>query len=49
MRYLSGEKDPKLTRYQRLRDLTQVCVRWGYRRLHVLVKREGYQMGIKQT
>lgn len=26
-----------------------VRVRWGYRRLHVLLKREGFQLGVNQT
>lgn len=29
--------------------LAQVRVRWGSRRLHVLLKREGFQLGVNQT
>lgn len=47
--YLSSRKDPKLALRQRLRELAQVRVRWGYRRLHVLLKREGFQLGVNQT
>ena len=47
--YLSSKKDPKLALRQRLRELAQVRVRWGYRRLHVLLKREGFQLGVNQT
>jgi putative transposase len=42
--YLSSKKDPKLALRQRLRELAQ-----GYRRLHVLLKREGFQLGVNQT
>lgn len=47
--YLSSRKDPKLALRQRLRELAQVRKRWGYRRLHVLLKREGFQLGVNQT
>jgi len=44
--YFSSKKDPKLTLRQRFRELAQVRVRWGCRRLHVLLKREGFQLGV---
>lgn len=47
--YLTSKKDPKLALRQRLRELAQVRVRWGYRRLHVLLKREGFRLGVNQT
>jgi putative transposase len=47
--YLHSRKDPKLPLRQRLRELAQVRLRWGYRRLHVLLKREGFQLGVNQT
>jgi putative transposase len=47
--YLSSRKAPKLALRQRLRELAQVRVHWGYRRLHVLLKREGFQLGVNQT
>jgi putative transposase len=47
--YLYSRKDPKLPLRQRLRELAQVRLRWGYRRLHVLLKREGFQLGVNQT
>jgi len=47
--YLASKKDPKLALRQRLRELAQVRVRWGYRRLYVLLKREGFQLGVNQT
>jgi len=34
---------------QRLRELMQVRVRWGYRRSHVLLKREGFRLGVSQA
>jgi putative transposase len=42
-------KDPKLALRQRMRELAQVRVGYGYRRLHVLLKREGWQLGKNQT
>jgi putative transposase len=47
--YLHSTKDPKLPLRQRLKELAQVRLRWGYRRLHVLLKREGFQLGVNQT
>lgn len=47
--YRKSTKDPKLGLLQRLRELAQVRVRWSYRRLHVLLKREGFQLGLNQT
>ena len=47
--YLHSRKDPKLPLRQRLKELAQVRLRWGYRRLHVLLKREGFQLGVNQT
>ena len=37
--YLRSKKDQKLPLVQRLRELAQVRLRWGYRRLHVLQAR----------
>jgi putative transposase len=47
--YLRSRKDPKPPLRQRLKELAQVGLRWGYRRLHVLLKREGFQVGGNQT
>jgi len=47
--YLRSKKDQKLPLRQRLRELAQVRLRWGYRRLHVLLKREGFKTGVNQT
>jgi putative transposase len=47
--YLHSTKDPKLPLRQRLKELAQVRLRWGYRRLHVLLRREGFQLGVNQT
>jgi putative transposase len=32
----------------RLKELTSVRVRYGYRRLHVLLQREGWQVNVKR-
>jgi putative transposase len=47
--YVRSRKDPKLALRQRLRELAHVRTRWGYRRLHILLKREGWQVGRNQT
>lgn len=47
--YLSSKNEPKLALRRRLRELAQVRVRWGYRRLDVLLKRAGCHLGVNQT
>lgn len=42
-------KDPKLALRARLRELAHTRVRYGYRRLHVLLRREGWQLGRNQA
>lgn len=49
VQYYRSVKDPKLALRQRMRELAQVRIRYGYRRLHVLLKREGWQLGKNQT
>jgi hypothetical protein len=34
---------------QRIRDICQTPVRYGYRRVHVLLRREGYRHGQNKT
>ena len=46
-RYRSQAKDQALLR-QRLRELAAVRVRYGYRRLHVLLQREGWRVNHKR-
>jgi putative transposase len=47
MRYLSG-RDPEEPLRIRLRELAAARVRFGYRRLTVLLKREGWQVNAKR-
>ena len=47
-RYRSQAKDQTALRI-RLRDLAQSRVRYGYRRLHVLLAREGWQVNHKRV
>lgn len=47
-RYRSQAKDDTALR-MRLKDLAAVRVRYGYRRLHVLLLREGWQVNHKQV
>ena len=52
--------DPKTYRYtsrrsgqaaleQRIREICETRVRFGYRRVHVLLRREGWQVNMKKT
>ena len=47
--YYCSVKDPRLALRARLRELAQVRVRYGYRRLHVLLRREGWSLGKNQV
>jgi len=46
--YYQSRKDPGKALRQRMRDLATTRVRYGYRRLHVLLKREGWKLGRSQ-
>ncbi len=48
MRYQS-RKDPQCALRIRLRDLAAARVRYGYRRLHVLLRREGWLVNLKRV
>jgi putative transposase len=41
--------DPKLELRGRMRELARSCVRWGYRRIHILLQREGWSLGRDQA
>jgi len=43
--YYVSRKDPLLALRQRMRELAQTRVRFGYRRLRVLLQREGWEVG----
>lgn len=43
--YYASRKDPLLALRQRMRELAQTRVRFGYRRLLVLLRREGWEVG----
>ena len=43
--YYRSVKDPRLELRGRMRELARSRVRYGYRRLHVLLKREGWSLG----
>lgn len=45
VQYYSSRKDPRIALRARMRELAQVRMRYGYRRLHVLLKREGWILG----
>jgi putative transposase len=44
-----SHREPKLALRQRLRELAQTRMRYGYRSLHVLLKREGWALGRDQA
>jgi len=43
--YYRSRRDPRTALRTRLRDLAQVRIRYGYRRLQVLLRREGWSAG----
>jgi putative transposase len=49
VQYCRSRKDPKTALRHRMRELAQVHIRYGYRRLHVLLRREGWSLGKDQT
>jgi putative transposase len=46
--YYERRKDPRSELRRRMRELANTRVRWGYRRLHVLLRREGWPLGRSQ-
>lgn len=44
-----GRRDPQLALRQRLREMASVRVRFGYRRLTVLLRREGWKVNAKRV
>lgn len=40
-------RDPRLELRQRMRQIAQIRVRYGYRRVHILLRREGFEVGKK--
>lgn len=49
IQWYRSRKDPRTEIRQRMREMAQVRVRYGYRRLHVLLRREGWGLGKKLT
>ena len=47
--YYRSVKDPKLALRGRMRELARTRVRYGYRRIHVLLRREGWTLGRNQV
>ena len=47
--YYRSTADPQTELRIRLRDLANVRIRYGYRRLHVLLKREGWKINVKRV
>lgn len=46
--YRRSVKDPRLDLRARMREIARARVRYGYRRVHVLLRREGWQLGKNQ-
>lgn len=49
VQYYRSHKDPKTALRARMRELTQIRIRYGNRCLHVLLRREGWALGKDQT
>jgi len=49
VQYYRSVKDPKQALRRRMREIAKTRVRYGYRRIHVLLKREGWQLGKNQA
>lgn len=47
--YYRSIKDPRQDLRIRMREIANTRVRYGYRRIHVLLKREGWRLGRNQT
>lgn len=45
VQYYRSCKDPRTALRARMRELAQIRMRYGYRRLHVLLRREGWDLG----
>jgi len=43
--YYRSRKDPRTALRARMRELAEARVRYGYRRIHVLLRRDGWQVG----
>lgn len=46
--YYRPVRDPRSELRRRMKALAQTRIRYGYRRLHILLRREGWQLGRKQ-
>lgn len=49
VQYYRSVKDPKLALRGRMRELAHTRMRYGYRRIHVLLRREGWKLGMNQA
>jgi putative transposase len=49
VKYYRSRKDSKAALRLRMREPAQVRIRYGYRRLHVLQRRDGWSLGKGQT
>lgn len=47
--YYRHKRDAQAILRQRIREIAETRVRWGYRRIHVLLKREGWRINAKRV
>ena len=47
--YYRSIKDPKLALRGRMHEIARTRVRYGYRRIHILLRREGWALGRNQA
>ena len=41
----SSTRDPRTAARQRMHEIVRIRVRYGYRRVHIMLKREGWSVG----
>lgn len=47
--YYRHKRDTQAILRQRIREIAETRVRWGYRRIHVLLRRQGWQINTKRV
>ncbi len=47
--YYQSVKDPTLALRARMHEIAKTRIRFGYRRIHVLLRREGWELGKDQV
>jgi len=48
-RYYRHKRDTQAVLQQRIREIAETRVKWSYRRIHVLLRREGWRINAKRV